>query len=206
MSWLRWRLSEDIEFFNTTSGLHCLCQCQCRGSGADARARASGSALIYLFLFVFICFQPEGAALSDTDEQLTDCRLLLLDSVQGVCGEPGRERGPVGKKNFFIFICTIQQPAAQRTEVEETCRACERWGRLVRPFTTKVQHAYKLGWGGDALIKRWSPWWRQARGSGQLCCLLGVRGGSLWLVVGRSGVGLIMAHLLNTMTYRDVQW
>ena len=55
-----------------------------------------------------------------------------------------------GKKNYF-FLFTIQQPAAQKTVVEETSRASERWGRLVRPFTTKIQHAYKLGWGGGCI-------------------------------------------------------
>ena len=41
---------------------------------------------------------------------------------------------------------------------------------------------------------------------GRLYCLLGVRGGSPGQVVGQPGVGLIMAFLLDSMTYRDVSW
>ena len=41
-------------------------------------------------------------------------------------------------------------------------------------------------------------------GPGRLYCLLGVREGSLRQVVGQTGAGLIMACLLETMTYRDV--
>ena len=43
-------------------------------------------------------------------------------------------------------------------------------------------------------------------GPGRLYCLLGVTGGSLGQVVGQPGAGLIMACLLETMTYRDVLW
>ena len=42
------------------------------------------------------------------------------------------------------------------------------------------------------------------RRPGQLYCQMGVRRGSHGQVVGQPGVGLIMAYLLETMTYRDV--
>ena len=41
-------------------------------------------------------------------------------------------------------------------------------------------------------------------GPGRLYCVLGVRGGSPGQVVGQPGVGLLMACLLEAMTYRDV--
>ena len=43
-------------------------------------------------------------------------------------------------------------------------------------------------------------------GPGRLYCLPGVSGGSVGQVVGQPGVGMIMACLLETMTYRDVLW
>ena len=41
---------------------------------------------------------------------------------------------------------------------------------------------------------------------GRLYGQLGVNGGSPGQVVGQPGVGLIMAFLLDSMTYRDVLW
>ena len=43
-------------------------------------------------------------------------------------------------------------------------------------------------------------------GPGRLYGLQGMSTGSMGQVVGQLGVGLVMAFLLDTMTYRDVLW
>ena len=57
-----------------------------------------------------------------------------------------------------------------------------------------------------ANLKGGAPGGVQHRDPCHHCCRLGAGGGFLGLAVGQTGVGLIMACLLETMTYLDVLW